>query len=124
MNSGSGIQELMAAETRASQIVAEARIARGDRMKQAQADADELIAAYRREQQDSFDKNVMMKGGSGGNASAKLQAETNKDVQMMQGQFQSNAQKAVDVLLSKCCEVSLEVPTARVRSTQKIYGTN
>ena len=35
MSSGTGIQELMAAETRASQIVAEARAARGDRMKQA-----------------------------------------------------------------------------------------
>eukprot|EP00956_Cyclotella_meneghiniana_P020749 scaffold37054_cov72-Cyclotella_meneghiniana.AAC.4 len=103
----------MAAETRASQIVAEARIARGDRMKQAQADADELIAAYRREQQDAFNKNVANKGGSGGASSDKLQAETNKEIQQMQGQFQSNAQKAVDVLLSKCCEVSLEVPTAR-----------
>ncbi|KAL3781361.1 hypothetical protein HJC23_013445 [Cyclotella cryptica] len=122
MNSGSGIQELMAAETRASQIVAEARIARGDRMKQAQADADELIAAYRREQQDAFDKKVLLEGGSGGNASAKLQAETNKEIQIMQAQFQSNAQKAVDILLSKCCEVSLEVPTARVRATQKLYG--
>ncbi|KAL7452057.1 hypothetical protein ACHAWC_003794 [Mediolabrus comicus] len=122
MNSGSGIQELMAAETRASQIVAEARIARGDRMKQAQVDADELIAAYRLEQQDAFDKKANADGGSGGNASAKLQAETNADIQNMQGQFQSNAQKAVDVLLSKCCEVSLEVPTARIRSTQKIYG--
>lgn len=40
----------------------------------------------------------------------------------MQGQFNSNVQQAIDVLLSKCCEVSLEVPTARVRSTQKIYG--
>lgn len=40
----------------------------------------------------------------------------------MQGQFQRNQQKAIDVLLSKCCEVSLEVPSARVRSTQKIYG--
>lgn len=40
----------------------------------------------------------------------------------MQGQFTKNAQKAVDVLLSKCCEVSLEVPPARVRSTQKLYG--
>ncbi|KAL7522858.1 hypothetical protein ACHAWX_007586 [Stephanocyclus meneghinianus] len=98
--------------------------ARGDRMKQAQADADELIAAYRREQQDAFDKKVLLEGGSGGNASAKLQAETNKEIQIMQAQFQSNAQKAVDVLLSKCCEVSLEVPTARVRSTQKLYGDN
>jgi len=142
-------------------------------MKQAQVDADELIAAYRLEQQDAFDKkanadgklNILIReqsiivrtprrlitlmffltlypvlftpvmntlymryycslltGGSGGNASAKLQAETNADIQNMQGQFQSNAQKAVDVLLSKCCEVSLEVPTARIRSTQKIYG--
>ena len=40
----------------------------------------------------------------------------------MQGQFTKNAQKAVDVLLSKYCEVSLEVPTARVRATQKLYG--
>mmetsp|Transcript_20410 Transcript_20410/g.35076 ORF Transcript_20410/g.35076 Transcript_20410/m.35076 type:complete len:124 (-) Transcript_20410:256-627(-) len=122
MNSGSGIQELMAAETRASQIVAEARIARGDRMKQAQTDADELIAAYRLEQQDAFDKAANVSGGSGGDASAKLQAETNADIQGMQGQFTKNAQKAVDVLLSKCCEVSLEVPTARIRSTQKLYG--
>lgn len=64
----------------------------------------------------------MTTGGSGGASSDKLQAETNKDIQQMQGQFQSNAQKAVDVLLSKCCEVSLEVPTARVRATQKLYG--
>ena len=31
-------------------------------MKQAQADADELIAAYRREQQDAFNKNVAKNG--------------------------------------------------------------
>ncbi|KAK1737919.1 V-type proton ATPase subunit G [Skeletonema marinoi] len=122
MNSGTGIQDLMAAETRASQIVAEARIARGDRMKQAQVDADELIAAYRLEQQDAFDKKANADGGSGNNASVKLQAETNAEIQDMQGQFNQNAQKAVDVLLRKCCEVSLEVPSARIRSTQKIYG--
>ena len=61
------------------------------------------------------------KGGSGGSASAKLQAQTNQEISAMQGQFSQNQQKAIDVLLSKCCEVSLEVPTARVRSTQKIY---
>mmetsp|Transcript_11009 Transcript_11009/g.15485 ORF Transcript_11009/g.15485 Transcript_11009/m.15485 type:complete len:126 (+) Transcript_11009:80-457(+) len=122
-NNGAGIQELMAAETRASQIVAEARIGRGDRMKQAKADAQELIDAYRAEKQEEFNNKVLAAGGSGGSASAKLQAETNGEVQQMQGQFQRNGQKAVDVLLSKCCEVSLEVPTARVRSTQKIFGS-
>jgi len=122
MQSGTGIQELMAAEQRASQIVAEARVGRGDRMKQAKVEAQELIATYRAEKQEEFNNMVLAKGGSGSSASQKLQAETNADIQNMQGYFQRNAQKAVDVLLSKCCEVSLEVPTARVRSTQKKYG--
>eukprot|EP00557_Chaetoceros_sp_GSL56_P001847 CAMPEP_0176489952 /NCGR_PEP_ID=MMETSP0200_2-20121128/7591_1 /TAXON_ID=947934 /ORGANISM="Chaetoceros sp., Strain GSL56" /LENGTH=122 /DNA_ID=CAMNT_0017887185 /DNA_START=147 /DNA_END=515 /DNA_ORIENTATION=+ len=122
MSNGAGIQELMAAETRASQIVAEARIARGDRMKQAKADAQELINSYRSEKQEEFNNTVLAAGGSGGSASAKLQAETNETISVMRGQFQRNQQKAIDVLLSKCCEVSLEVPTARVRSTQKLYG--
>jgi hypothetical protein len=38
--------------------------ARGDRMKQAQVDADELIAAYRLEQQDAFDKKASADGKS------------------------------------------------------------
>jgi ATP synthase subunit G len=91
-------------------------------MKQAKADAQDLIDAYRAEKQEEFNNMVLSKGGSEGSASAKLQAETNKEVASMQALFQKNAQKAVDVLLSKCCEVSLEVPTARVRSTQKIAG--
>ena len=65
---------------------------------------------------------VLSKGGSEGSASAKLQADTNKDIQDLELQFKKNSQKAVDVLLSKCCEVSLEVPSARVRSTQKMAG--
>jgi len=120
--SGAGIQELMAAETRASQIVAEARMGRGDRMKQAKSDSADLIATYRAEKQEEFNNMVLSKGGSEGNASAKLQSETNKGIADMQSEFQKNAQKAVDVLLSKCCEVSLEVPTARVRATRKIAG--
>ena len=91
-------------------------------MKQAKNDAQELIDAYRAERQEEFNNMVLSAGGSGGSYSAKLQAETNNEVSAMQGQFQRNAQKAIDVLLSKCCEVTLEVPTARVRSTQKMHG--
>ena len=38
--------------------------ARGDRMKQAATDADELIATYRLEQQDAFDKAANSSGKS------------------------------------------------------------
>lgn len=91
-------------------------------MKAAKAEAQTLIDSYRAEKQEEFNNMVLSAGGNEGSASAKLQAETNADVQSMQADFQKNAQKAVDVLLSKCCEVSLEVPTARVRSTQKNAG--
>ena len=91
-------------------------------MKQAKADAQELINAYRAEKQEEFNNMVLAKGGSEGSAAAKLQAETQGEIKSMQDMFQKNAQKAVDVLLSKCCEVSLEVPTARVRATQKAAG--
>mmetsp|Transcript_21810 Transcript_21810/g.60633 ORF Transcript_21810/g.60633 Transcript_21810/m.60633 type:complete len:127 (+) Transcript_21810:81-461(+) len=120
--SSTGIQELMAAETRASQIVAEARIGRGDRMKQAKVEAQVLIDGYRSEKQEEFNNMVLSKGGTEGNASAKLQAETDQDIKGMQSSFDKNSTKAVDLLLSKCCEVSLEVPTARVRATQKAAG--
>ena len=91
-------------------------------MKQAKVEAQGLINAYRSEKQEEFNNMVLSKGGSQGSASAQLQTDTNKEIQEMQGQFQKNAQKAVDILLSKCCEVSLEVPTARVRATQKAAG--
>jgi ATP synthase subunit G len=91
-------------------------------MKQAKVEAQSLINAYRAEKQEEFNNMVLSKGGSEGSASAKLQADTNKEIQELQVLFQKNAQKAVDILLSKCCEVSLEVPSARVRATQKAAG--
>lgn len=91
-------------------------------MKQAKADAKELIDAYRAEKQQEFNSSVLAAGGSGGSASAKLQEETDHQISLMKAQFEKNKQQCIDVLLSKCCEVSLEVPSARVRSTQKIYG--
>mmetsp|Transcript_13395 Transcript_13395/g.15792 ORF Transcript_13395/g.15792 Transcript_13395/m.15792 type:complete len:124 (-) Transcript_13395:130-501(-) len=117
-----GIQELMAAETRASQIVAEARIGRSGRMKQANADAGDLVDTYKSEKQQEFNNKVLAAGGSGGSQSAKLQAKTNRETTAMKAMFDKNQQKAIDVLLSKCCEVNLSVPTARVRATQKIYA--
>ena len=91
-------------------------------MKQAKSDSSDLIASYKGEKQEEFNNMVLSKGGSGGEASAKLHSSTNKEVSDLQSSFQKNAQKAVDVLLSKCCEVSLEVPTARVRATRKEAG--
>merc|ERR1740136_370729 len=68
-------------------------------MKQAGADAEELIGTYRGEKQQEFNNKVLAAGGSGGSASAKLQAKTNRETQAMQAMFGRNAQKAVDLHL-------------------------
>lgn len=91
-------------------------------MKQAKVEAQELIATYRAEKQEEFNNMVLSKGGSESSVSQKLQAETDKEISDMNSMFKKNEAAAVDVLLGKCCEVSLEVPTARVRSTQKKAG--
>ena len=57
-------------------------------MKQAKVDAQELVEGYRMEKQEEFNTTALAAGGSGGSASAKLQGETDSDIQMMQGQFQ------------------------------------
>jgi hypothetical protein len=91
-------------------------------MKQAKVEAQVLIDAYRAEKQEEFNNMALSKGGSEGSASAKLHSDTNKEIQDLESLFKKNAQQAVDVLLSKCCEVSLEVPAARIRATQKLAG--
>merc|ERR1712226_261656 len=114
--SGVGIQELMAAETRASHIVAGARTARRDRLKQAESDALNIIASYRKGKDEEFKKSYKNEGSS--QQTQNLNKRTQIEVENMKSQFDKNKQKAINILLSKACEVSLEVPSARVRYTQ------
>lgn len=73
MATGDGIQKLLAAETAASQIVAEARKAKQERLRQAKAEAEREIASYRAEREGAYQKKlaevrrcVTMEGGRGG----------------------------------------------------------
>lgn len=119
MNSNAGIQELMAAEQKASQIVAEARLGRGDRLKQAKSDASSVISTYRTEMEMEFQSSALNLGSSNTTTSAALQDQTKRDMEAMKGSYEGNGGKALQVLLSKCCEVDLTVSKARVRSAQK-----
>ena len=55
---GDGIQKLLAAETAAGQIVAEARKAKQERLRQAKAEAEREIAAYRAEREGAYQKKL------------------------------------------------------------------
>ncbi|GMH55884.1 hypothetical protein TL16_g02010, partial [Triparma laevis f. inornata] len=119
MSSNAGIQELMQAETRASQIVAEARVGRGDRLKQAKEEADGVISQFRSEKEVEFNTALLSVGGSDSQSSSALKQDTEREMHLQKSQFEQNSGKALQVLLAKCCEVDLEVPAARIRSAQK-----
>ncbi|KAG9408573.1 hypothetical protein AC1031_020427 [Aphanomyces cochlioides] len=80
MAANQSIKELMAAETKASKIISEARQERGERLKQAKAEAEAEIAAYRRQQDQIFQMNST---DLLGDDSSVMDKETDLEIQKM-----------------------------------------
>ncbi|TYZ57901.1 hypothetical protein PybrP1_010505, partial [[Pythium] brassicae (nom. inval.)] len=81
MAANQSIKELMAAETKASKIISEARQERGERLKQAKVEAEAEINAFRKQQEHAF----QMNGNTDlmGDDPSILDEETNRDIQKM-----------------------------------------
>lgn len=102
----SGLQELMAAEQRAQQIVADARAERGDKMRQAKVEAQQIIEDYRRE------KEMQLAASSEGingvdSELASLQLESEAQLQTLNAEFSANKAKAVDFLVETVTSVDI-----------------
>jgi len=78
-----------------------------------------VISGYRSDKELSFQSNALTLGSSDTTSSVQLQQATQRDMEKMKRQYEGNSNKALQLLLSKCCEVDLEVSKARVRSAQK-----
>lgn len=93
-----GIQKLLAAETEAQRIVTEARRGKQERLRQAKAEADREIAAYRAEREGAYQKKVS-EGSSGAAATLqRLTAETNMTVQQIQANVKAKKPQILDML--------------------------
>ncbi|XP_061478107.1 V-type proton ATPase subunit G 2 isoform X1 [Rhineura floridana] len=87
-----GIQQLLQAEKRAAEKVAEARKSetgilsgKARRLKQAKEEAQAEIEQYRLEREKEFQQKQQAALGSQGNLSAEVEAQTRKKLQAMQG---------------------------------------
>jgi hypothetical protein len=92
---------------------------RGDRLKQAKESAASTIASYRSSKELEFQSSALNLGDSNSTSSLLLQGQTKADMEKMKKEYEGNSGKALQVLLSKCCEVDLTVSKARIRSAQK-----
>ncbi|KAF0691145.1 Aste57867_17569 [Aphanomyces stellatus] len=110
MAANQSIKELMAAETKASKIISEARQERGDRLKQAKAEAEAEINAYRRQQDQVFQMNST---DLLGDDSSIMDKETDQDIQKMKADYQKNKDAVLKLMYDHVTKVVLKVPAAR-----------
>ncbi|KAG3090932.1 hypothetical protein PI124_g17185 [Phytophthora idaei] len=111
MAANQSIKELMAAETKASKIISEARQERGERLKQAKLEAEAEITAYRKQMERSF----QMNGNTDlmGDDPSILEEETQRDIKKMQAEFQQNKQSVITMMGQHAVRVQMHVPEAR-----------
>eukprot|EP00798_Chlamydomonas_sp_ICE-L_P028493 gene28493-31648_t len=94
-----GIQKLLAAEQDAQRIVSDARKAKQDRLRQAKAEAEKEIAAYRAEREGAYQKKIA-ESSSGSQATfQRLASETSLSVQRIDADVRQKKQQIVDLLI-------------------------
>ncbi|CAN0129981.1 unnamed protein product [Ectocarpus sp. 6 AP-2014] len=104
------IQELIAAETKASSIVAEARASRSKRMKEAKKEAEALCNAFRAEKEAAYQASMQKSMGSTGKEGDTLGAQTDAAIQSMTDDYSKNKEVVGDLLVHEVCHIVYSVP--------------
>uniref|UniRef100_A0A7S2RMV1 V-type proton ATPase subunit G n=1 Tax=Rhizochromulina marina TaxID=1034831 RepID=A0A7S2RMV1_9STRA len=103
MSSMNGIQELIAAETKATAIVQEQRQAKVERMKQAKVEAKQVVDGYRGEKDAAFEgRSAELQVGD---EFAALEAQTQQEIAQMRSDFATNKESVAQMLLQHVTSV-------------------
>ncbi|XP_055335641.1 V-type proton ATPase subunit G-like [Paramacrobiotus metropolitanus] len=94
-----GIQQLLAAEKKAADKVAEARKRKARRLKQAKEEAQAEIEKYREERERAFKEYESQHLGSRDDIAAKIDVETTKRISAMNQRVDQNREQVIQALL-------------------------
>lgn len=95
----SGIQQLLAAEQEAQQIVNAARTAKSARLRQAKEEAEREIAEYRAQMEAEFQRKVAESSGDSGANVKRLEQETAEKIAQLKQQAASISPEVIQMLL-------------------------
>jgi V-type H+-transporting ATPase subunit G len=101
MDSHDGIQKLLAAEQEAQGIVAAARAEKTARLRQAKAEADAEIAAYRAQREEKYQGLVLSQTGDSTTRAARLEADCTAQIATVVAQVQANKKIVTNMLAQK-----------------------
>ncbi|KAK9790588.1 hypothetical protein WJX73_008059 [Symbiochloris irregularis] len=93
------IQRLIAAEQEAQKIVAAARKARTERLKQAKAEAEKEIKSYKKQREESYQKRISDDSSSSGANAKRLEGEGSNAKKALDKSIASKKQEVLDMLL-------------------------
>ncbi|XP_051193152.1 V-type proton ATPase subunit G1 [Lolium perenne] len=101
-----GIQQLLAAEQEAQQIVNAARTAKSARLRQAKEEAEREIAEYRAQMEADFQRKVAESSGDSGANVKRLEQETSTKIKQLNQQAASISPEVIHMLLRHVTTVS------------------
>uniref|UniRef100_A0A8D0BTX3 V-type proton ATPase subunit G n=1 Tax=Salvator merianae TaxID=96440 RepID=A0A8D0BTX3_SALMN len=104
-----GIQQLLQAEKRAAEKVAEARKRKNRRLKQAKEEAQAEIEQYRLQREKDFKAKEAAALGSHGSSLTEVEKETQEKMAVLQNSFQKNREEVLNSLLNLVCDIKPEI---------------
>merc|ERR1719498_1436421 len=104
-----GVKQLIDAETRAKELVKQARNEKILRMKQAKKEAVDEIERYRAQKQQEFDAEGVKNTGSSTQDSERIQADTAEKLKAMKTSVEANRSKVLEILMDSVCKVETRV---------------
>nr|CAI5838631.1 unnamed protein product [Callosobruchus analis] len=104
-----GIQQLLAAEKRAAEKVAEARKRKARRLKQAKEEAQDEIEKYRKERERQFREFEAKHMGSREDVASKIEADTKRRIEEMNKAVQSQKEPVIQAILNLVYDIKPEI---------------
>lgn len=105
-----GIQKLLAAEKDAQEIVAKARKAKSERLKQAKAEAEKDIKAYTEDRENAYKQKESANSSNAGDTAKRLEKEATQSESDIKAGVSKNKSQVLDTLLSHVTEVRFPAP--------------
>ncbi|XP_025836307.1 V-type proton ATPase subunit G [Agrilus planipennis] len=104
-----GIQQLLAAEKRAAEKVAEARKRKAKRLKQAKEEAQEEIEKYRKERERQFREFEAKHMGSREDVASKIDQDTKRRIDEMNRTIASQKEPVIQEMLQLVYDIKPEI---------------
>merc|ERR1712066_1070765 len=108
------IETLLKAEKQAEELIATAKKNRLAKLREAKAAAEEELKEFKEKEEANFQKTIASKASS--DPAADLKASTEKELSMVQQDYENNKMKTINYVVSKVLDVPIALTTTQIQA--------